>query len=529
MSSTSAVFKDLSFIDPSDMDTSSSAASSPTLPARPLAAEATEEHHLYHFHDGSLTFELDLIKYRIHSSLLARHCGFASTWAEDLRDPSAAGISRPDIDAFLSMIYVATYEYVDLSLSTKSWTSILRLATRWKSDGLRKISTRILASKLSPFDKLLLCRQYDVPGWLAPACAALALRSAPLTMAEAEQLEKADIVRVFLAREAVTKGGVEATEEAVGSWIAGFMSKPDLAAAQRASTPTPTVLLSQRTASEIAVDAAPWEGNRSTFGEGLSNSESESGREVPIPPGAPHHHEPTVISEGISDVPMAKLSASASPSPKATPSPTSDLSTLRQTNPVEDASPAIVVAPAVPVRTADELLRDAYHALLTQNHDEALNSFTVDNVASLAYLIAPSIAGSTPQRPGVYDVKRLQHLLQTIMRRVVTSPGFMPRATQFIASLSKQPPLQGLRLEIVLHDDMQSLSSRWATFRAGGQPAVDHGGVMDDLMTSSRKTYQAQTSHARGFFRTLVRLGVLPATNKYVEMLIQSYPMVPNP
>ena len=115
------------------------------------------------------------------------------------------------------------------------------------------------------------------------------------------------------------------------------------------------------------------------------------------------------------------------------------------------------------------------------------------------------------------------------MRRVVTNPGFMPRATQFIATLATQPAIRAVRLEVVLHDDMQSLSSRWATFRAGGQPAVDHGGIMDDLSTSSRKVYQTQTSQGRGFFRTLVRLGVLPAANKYVEMLVQSHPMVANP
>lgn len=126
-------------------------------------------------------------------------------------------------------------------------------------------------------------------------------------------------------------------------------------------------------------------------------------------------------------------------------------------------------------------------------------------------------------------MKRLQLLLRAIMHRVVTSPGFIPCGAQFVAALSTRSSLKGLRFEVVLHDDMQSLSSRWATFRAGGQPAVDHGGVMVDLATHSRSVYLAQIGHGKGFFRNLVRLGVLPATNKYVEMLVKSHPLVVNP
>ncbi|KZV76461.1 hypothetical protein PENSPDRAFT_747647 [Peniophora sp. CONT] len=555
MPSMSSVSQGMSFIHTSDMDTSSSAASSPTLSAsRPLADATLEEHPLYHFHDGSLAFEIEGVKYRVHSSLLARHCGFASTWPQDLRNPVASDIARADLDSFLSMIYLATYEYPDMNLSAEKWTSVLRLAARWKSDGIRALAVRRLAADLSPLDKLLLCRKYDVPGWLAPACAALALRPAPLTMMEAEQLEKSDIVRVFLAREAVSKGGVAATEEAISAWITGFSSKssdcPILSPI--VATPSSTSHPSTTTTTEPAESPMdPSSMSQETVGREAEVSDKEDARPAldaktptgsnssqkdDVPPSqeaTPAHtsiqlpKKPSYASFAEAARPPTTLSAFAFPFRtishpiSSTSQPTTSFGTVL-------AMPSDITAPIAPIRTPEEMIADAVAAIHAQRYDEAFDSLTVDNLKSIASQVAPSLV-TNPQRPGVFDAQRLQHLLRAIVRRVIANPGFMPRGTQFMGALSTRSSLKSVRFEVMLHDDMQSLSSRWATFRAGGQPAIDHGGIMVDLSTSDRLAYQAQMGHGRGFFRTLVRLGVLPATNKYVEMLVQSHPVLANP
>ncbi|KZV76462.1 hypothetical protein PENSPDRAFT_747648 [Peniophora sp. CONT] len=563
MSSISSVSQGMSFVDPSDMDTSSSVASSPTLSAsRPLADATLEEHPLYHFHDGSLAFEIEGVKYRVHSSLLARHCGFASTWAQDLRNPVASGISRTDMDSFLSMIYLATYEFPDLNLSAEKWTSILRLAAKWKSDGIRALAVKKLAADLPPFDKLLLCRKYDVPGWLAPACAALALRPAPLTMVEAEQLEKSDIVRVFLAREAVSKGGIAATEEAISEWIAGFLSTADrVDPTSVASAPAPASASQPSAAKEPkpvkpAVDSTPALAPQPTLERATEVSKEDTSRrayraEAPtsfpsekdesfyeIPPA---HTTSEILDEAVgtsSAQEALRPALSVDTSPFRTPSRNNatflDDSVVQKAGPSRLDAPYVlptqaVTPPIVPVRTPEEKFADAVDAIRAQRYDEGLNSLTLDNIKAVAGMVASSLIAHNPQKPGIYDLKRLQLLLRAVMHRAVTSPSFIPCGAQFVAALSTRSSLENIRFEVALHDDMQSLTSKWATFRAGGEPSADRAGVMVDSSTISRTSYQAQMGHGKGFFRTLVRLGVLPATNKYVEMLVKTYPLVANP
>ena len=79
---------------------------------------------------------------------------------------------------------------------------------------MRALAINMLTTKAPALDRLIMCRTYDVPTWLAPACAALALRPLALSILEADKLEKSDIVRIFLAREAISKGEVNATEAA---------------------------------------------------------------------------------------------------------------------------------------------------------------------------------------------------------------------------------------------------------------------------------------------------------------------------
>lgn len=417
---------------------------------------------------------------------------------------------------------------------------------------MRALAIQMLAGDLPPFEKLLLCRKYDVLGWLAPACAALALRPAPLTMVEAEQLEKADIVRVFLAREAVSKGGLAATEEAISAWIDGFLSKSEssfhretasapVAQPSFETTPThveptvssPSTSPLKPTPERVAEASESEDRGRA---EASTSFSSQNDTVHPVSQGATPGHIDAQLPEKASYASIAEA-ASVRPALNANASPFqtqshATSSNLQEGGPSSEASlvsSQTATAPIAPVRSLEEMTTDAVDSIRAQRYDQAFDSLTLDNLKIIASQVAPSLVVHPPQRLGAPDVQRLQHLIRAIMRHVFANSGYLQRGAQFIAALSTRPSLKNVRFEIVFHDDMQSLSSRWATFRSRGQPAVDLGGLMVDLSTNTRKVYQDQMCLGRGFFRTLVRLGVLPATNKYVEMLVQTHPSRANP
>ncbi|KZV76537.1 hypothetical protein PENSPDRAFT_747712 [Peniophora sp. CONT] len=482
----------------SDMDTSISP-SSPISSGLQSWAVGEEEHPKYAFYDGSLMFQLEGLKYRIHGSLLTRHCAFTSTWATDLRDPAAVGIKRADLEAFLSMIYLATYETFGLDLPVEDWISILRLATRWKAEGMRILAINMLTTKAPALDRLILCRTYDVLSWLAPACAALALRPTALTMAEAEKLVKSDIVRIFLAREALSKGDIDATEPAVSSWLAQFASAP----LPPPSPPPPTI----------------------------------DGQPISQAPGPDPIESKTKVSETPSSEvqPTVMTSAEASESVQ-TKVPQPLLSSAVAAGAVSDntssaaglslpAGPAALpqAAGPLPARPSeDKQVNEFVSAIRAKRYDYAFalswNKNQVDPVAQ-------QVASSLVNADGTVSHKDLHSLSRAVIRRAVKQSKFIPVASQLLAALSSRLP-QGIKFESLLQDDMQSLSSRWSAFRAGATPAVDHGGIMDDLATQSREIYQQQMGNGKGLFRSLVRLGVLPESDQWVSMLVKQTPFV---
>ena len=91
------------------------------------------------------------------------------------------------------------------------WTSILSLATRWDFAGVRALAiahfrTHADALGLTPVDRILLARAYDIPrtgdgGWLLAAHTALCTRAEPLSLAEAARLGVETAARVAQLRE----------------------------------------------------------------------------------------------------------------------------------------------------------------------------------------------------------------------------------------------------------------------------------------------------------------------------------------
>ena len=69
----------------------------------------------------------------------------------------------------------------------EEWISVLRLATRWKIDGIRSLAIRQLERlSLNPVDRITLAREYGINSdWVRYGSAALSRRHTPLRVEEA--------------------------------------------------------------------------------------------------------------------------------------------------------------------------------------------------------------------------------------------------------------------------------------------------------------------------------------------------------
>ena len=88
------------------------------------------------------------------------------------------------------------------ALCYEQWVSVLRLSTIWDFATARKTALEWIDPPTS-FDKLLLGRAYSVDDWIEPALSALCKRTKPLSLNEARQMSKEDIVLVTTVREAI--------------------------------------------------------------------------------------------------------------------------------------------------------------------------------------------------------------------------------------------------------------------------------------------------------------------------------------
>ncbi|KAI0778966.1 hypothetical protein BD413DRAFT_442400, partial [Trametes elegans] len=97
-------------------------------------------------------------------------------------------ISLPDVraDDFARLLYLFyPRDVVSGDLQTVAdWTSVLRLAHRYQLDAHRQLAVARLEQLASPIDRILLARQYDIPGWLEQAYFALCVREESLTIDE---------------------------------------------------------------------------------------------------------------------------------------------------------------------------------------------------------------------------------------------------------------------------------------------------------------------------------------------------------
>ncbi|KAL4245354.1 hypothetical protein ABKN59_009790 [Abortiporus biennis] len=174
-------------------------------------------HKDYYLEDGNLVILVENILFRVFRSTFRRHSSVfndlfmlpepveGATGVEGSSDENPlvfSGISTVDFERLLWILYPPNYSMCKAS-TLDEWTSILHLATQWEFADIRTLAIRSLQSiDISPVDRILLSREYDIGGrWVLSAYTALCERAEPLTLAEASKLGLETSVRVAQMRE----------------------------------------------------------------------------------------------------------------------------------------------------------------------------------------------------------------------------------------------------------------------------------------------------------------------------------------
>ncbi|KAF5317085.1 hypothetical protein D9611_003653 [Ephemerocybe angulata] len=91
----------------------------------------------------------------------------------------------------------------ELSLSTSEWLIVLKLSTKWRFNGFRKMAISKLSplSGTDPIEKVLLGNEFSVDAWLLSGYRELVNRDASISIAEAKQIGLDDAIKLCGLRE----------------------------------------------------------------------------------------------------------------------------------------------------------------------------------------------------------------------------------------------------------------------------------------------------------------------------------------
>jgi hypothetical protein len=173
----------------------------------------------------------------------------------------------------------------------EEWTSVLSLAHRWDFAAIRAVAIDELAAVTTPIDKLVLARDYDVEEWLAGAYLAVCEAPAYPSDADCARLDRATIVRIGRAREALRSPRKLVPSSACAEIIRrvfGLQHQSD-GKVRQSVAPDSTACAVQSSANAVAV-AVPVEDDRA------------DPVPVPVPAIGPHRSRETEPSSPKSDV-----------------------------------------------------------------------------------------------------------------------------------------------------------------------------------------------------------------------------------
>ncbi|KAI0030318.1 hypothetical protein K488DRAFT_29833, partial [Vararia minispora EC-137] len=100
-----------------------------------------------------------------------------------------------ELEAFLSILFPLDYDKGDIA-TQEEWTAALKLATRWSFPSVRSLAIRNLNNVLSPIDRLVLARTYDVKEWVDQALNAFIRRNEPLALEEGLRMLPEDVLLI---------------------------------------------------------------------------------------------------------------------------------------------------------------------------------------------------------------------------------------------------------------------------------------------------------------------------------------------
>ncbi|KAI0030323.1 hypothetical protein K488DRAFT_26616, partial [Vararia minispora EC-137] len=127
-----------------------------------------------------------------------------SSWFASCLEPDPDGLIRTiilddvtstELDAFLSVLYPENFTVGDLTEQIE-WIAVLKLATQWSFQSIRHLAITKLDPLVSPMDRLLLARAYNVQIWVDVALHALCIREEPLSLPEIRRMAYIDIALI---------------------------------------------------------------------------------------------------------------------------------------------------------------------------------------------------------------------------------------------------------------------------------------------------------------------------------------------
>ncbi|KIJ63372.1 hypothetical protein HYDPIDRAFT_29621 [Hydnomerulius pinastri MD-312] len=121
----------------------------------------------------------------------------------DARPIRLEGVNQEDFEHFLKFLFPRSYgQPQELPDGPAQWTSVLKLATLWDFDGVRKTAINALAVlPLSPVDKIVLATEYHIQDWLVPAINAMAQRPEPIGLEDVNRLGLDFALKIASVRE----------------------------------------------------------------------------------------------------------------------------------------------------------------------------------------------------------------------------------------------------------------------------------------------------------------------------------------
>ncbi|KAJ7456312.1 hypothetical protein B0H11DRAFT_1819136 [Mycena galericulata] len=186
---------------------------------------ASRKHEEYYFEDGNLVIQVSGILFRIWDGPFRRHSKAfpiapvslldkITDGVDDAHPLILEGVESADFERLLWIVYPPVIGQCKAS-TTRDWTAILDLATRWKFDDIRELAVRELAAvEIDPVEKIELQQQYGIRRqWAHSAYIALCTRPHALDIIEARQLGIETTVKVAFAREKLDKWGRKKPDE----------------------------------------------------------------------------------------------------------------------------------------------------------------------------------------------------------------------------------------------------------------------------------------------------------------------------